>query len=289
MWERIFDQDLWRLNAERHKELAQARILRTSPGTVTKFETDYYNGPPSEGLTLDLVFHHTTIPVPRVRRIINTGAYSPARDDLAIVMDYIPGRRLLEVWPNMSLFAKLRVAFILRGYVRQLRTIRHPRSSVPGPVGPDDEARSIKCLLMSGEYDRWPEPIQSYPELSAWWNRKYAASMKLAARAHVDLPLEAFDNSEPMVLTHCDINMRNVLVGDDGRLYLIDYGMSGFYPPWFEYVNWKYWLWLECGGEEAELDRKDYWWNLLIPFISMGPYTKQERWFWRAEIGVNNY
>ena len=284
MRERIFDEDLWRLNSERNKELADVGILQTSPGTIAKFETDYYDSPSSESLTLDLVFHHTTIPVPRVRRVLHVAP----RADVATVMDYIPGRRLLHVWPTLSFFAKLRVAFVLRGYVRQLRAVRHPRSRVPGPVGPDAEGRHIRCHMMCGYMDRRPRPLQSYSELTEWWTRMYGVGQERVARYHVELPFEPFDDSEPMVLTHCDINMRNVLVGDDGRLYLIDYAMSGFYPPWFEYVNWKYWLHAECGDEQAELDRKDYWWDLLIPFMSLGPYPTQERWFWRAEIGVNS-
>ena len=132
MRERIFDEDLWRLNSERNKELAEISILQTSPGTVAKFESDYYDSPSSESLTLDLIFHHTTIPVLRVRR----GLHVAPRADVATVMDYIPGRRLLQVWPTLSIFAKLRVAFVLRGYVRQLRAVRHPGLASLAPSVP---------------------------------------------------------------------------------------------------------------------------------------------------------
>ena len=56
MRERIYDEDLWTLNSERNEELAEVGILQTSPGTIAKFETDYYDSPSSESLTLDLVF-----------------------------------------------------------------------------------------------------------------------------------------------------------------------------------------------------------------------------------------
>ena len=45
-----------------------------------------------------------------------------------------------------------------------------------------------------------------------------------------------FDDSAPLVLTHQDLNMRNLIVGDDGRLWVIDWAWSGFYPRWFEFV-----------------------------------------------------
>ena len=82
--------------------------------------------------------------------------------------------------------------------------------------------------------------------------------------------------------------MRNILVGDDGRLHLVDWGMSGFYPAWFEYVNWRYWLWQGFSREAAELERNDRLWNLLIPFIAHGPYFWQERWFHRVLPAINS-
>ncbi|KAI0783771.1 hypothetical protein C8Q75DRAFT_833485 [Abortiporus biennis] len=44
-----------------------------------------------------------------------------------------------------------------------------------------------------------------------------------------------FDESYPLVFTHNDISMRNVILGDDGKVYLVDWAFSGFYPAWMEY------------------------------------------------------
>ena len=83
--------------------------------------------------------------------------------------------------------------------------------------------------------------------------------------------------------------MRNILVGDDSQLHLIDWALSGFYPPWFEYVNWRYWLDEGFGGRVSEFERTNWFWNLLIPFIAHGPYFKQKRWFYRCVHPVINY
>ena len=203
-------------------------------------------------------------------------------DTVATVMDYIPCRQLRHVWPSMSLFAKLRVAFILRGYLRQLRAIRHPRSRIPGPIASDDQIRPPQVQMIGGELERPRAPFGSCAEFSAWWNERYAMSMECAPQRHEGAPPEPFDDSAPLVLTHCDLNMRNILVGDDGRLYLIDWDLSGFYPPWFEYVNWRFWVWIGLGGEGGKLDRTDRLWNILIPFITLGPYNRQERWYSRV-------
>ena len=76
--------------------------------------------------------------------------------------------------------------------------------------------------------------------------------------------------------------MRNFFVGDDGRLYLVDWELSGFYPEWFEYVNWRYWIREGYGTEFSKVDRTDRLWNMLIPFMTLGPYFRQERWYYRT-------
>ena len=272
----IYTDDVKPLSEERGIELYAERIYRNTKDTVVKMDGCVTDGTSAEILTLDFVARHTTIPVPRIRRVL---PLTSSRS--AIVMDYIPGRQLAHAWPTMSFFAKLRVAFILRGYVRQLRAIQHPRSHVPGPIAPGDEARDVFCRMMTGSQAIPISPLPTYADLSAWFNRRYALSMEVAPRWHVGFPSKPFDDSQPLVLTHCDLNMRNILIGDDGRVYLIDWALSGFYPPWFEYVNWRYWLWQGFSEEATEVDRTDYLWNLLIPIITHGPFFRQERWYLR--------
>lgn len=33
---------------------------------------------------------------------------------------------------------------------------------------------------------------------------------------------QKFDDSEPLVFTHQDLNLRNIIMGDDGRLWIVD-------------------------------------------------------------------
>ena len=49
-----------------------------------------------------------------------------------------------------------------------------------------------------------------------------------------------FDNSEPLVLTHQDLNLRNVIVGEDSRLRVIDFAWAGYNPPWCKYSRTPY-------------------------------------------------
>ncbi|KAH9971786.1 hypothetical protein BJV77DRAFT_958133, partial [Russula vinacea] len=37
-----------------------------------------------------------------------------------------------------------------------------------------------------------------------------------------------FDDSRPLVFTHGDLSMRNIIFGTDGRIWLVDWALSGF-------------------------------------------------------------
>ena len=74
-----------------------------------------------------------------------------------------------------------------------------------------------------------------------------------------------FDSSLPLVLTHLDIHPNNIIIGDDGRVWLIDWEFAGFFPKWFVYASmregwdilgkWKVWiLGFMAGFYEKQLD-----------------------------------
>lgn len=185
----------------------------------------------------------------------------------------------------MSFFQKLRVGFTLRRYIRQLRAIRHPRSVVPGPLGPGLEARVCDSHI-HGTRNPKRGPFATYAELAAFWNERNEMAKQVemiqwnaSAEEAEALHRGRFDDSCPLVLTHGDLNTRNILVGDDGRLWLIDWEMSGFYPPWFEFTIMTY---QACAvGEPIE----DKFWLRLMPFIC-GPFYHQAMWHSMASIAL---
>jgi hypothetical protein len=83
-----------------------------------------------------------------------------------------------------------------------------------------------------------------------------------------------FDDSQPMVLTHGDLSLRNIMLGHDGKIWLVDWGFSGFYPPWFEYI---------AAMSAAENDKYMglvSWWR-HIPLVT-GAWLKE-----KAMLGVS--
>ncbi|KAJ4491052.1 hypothetical protein C8R41DRAFT_711781, partial [Lentinula lateritia] len=69
----------------------------------------------SEANTLNLLFTNTTIPVPQVRRIIKP------EWDFFWIEDH---PTVAQVWSTYSIWQKIRVAFMLRSYIRQLRRLK---------------------------------------------------------------------------------------------------------------------------------------------------------------------
>jgi hypothetical protein len=218
-----------------------------------------------EASSFEFVRTHTTIPIPRIRRTFideNGGTIN--------VMDYIPGKRLDHVWPSLSLWTKLWVGLTLRRYIRQLRQIKDSHSSVPGPVADSPQ----KCDGYVFGY-KTCGPFPDYASLSAFYNSKldlakgaYYPDVHGNELSRVRPDIKPFDDSRPLVFTHSDLSMRNIVFGTDGRIWLVDWAMSGFYPRWFEYVSTVY---------AAERDVAPDSWNRLIPFIA-NPLFKHMKW-----------
>lgn len=88
-----------------------------------------------------------------------------------------------------------------------------------------------------------------------------------------------FDSSMPLVLCHLDLFPSNIILGDDGQVWFIDWEMAGFYPQWFEYAAMR-------EGWEI-LDRR---WQKWIVWFMAGFYEKQLRFIcaigWALNLGI---
>ncbi|KIK89805.1 hypothetical protein PAXRUDRAFT_831751 [Paxillus rubicundulus Ve08.2h10] len=213
------------------------RVYKISPDTIVK-EHLSLDEAITEALNLSMIGTMTTIPVPKLRQIARhrKGSY--------LIMEYIEGETLDTAWSRLTLFAKLHIAWTLRGYVRQLRRLRR---TVPGTL---NGAPSIGCLFT--EYGAGP--FASYHDFTAWYNHKLDVSQRMK-KAPIDAP--RFDTSWPVVFTHMDLCPRNILLARDGTLYVLDWQRSGFYPAWFEYI-----------AMLSDVHFKSPLWDLLTPWIS---------------------
>jgi thiamine kinase-like enzyme len=79
-------------------------------------------------------------------------------------------------------------------------------------------------------------PFPTYSALSQFYAQKLALCQHFK---FMGCPLGAapFDDSEPLVFVHQDLSMRNIMLGSDGHVWLIDWEYAEFYPRWFEYAS----------------------------------------------------
>ncbi|KAK0441504.1 kinase-like domain-containing protein [Desarmillaria tabescens] len=239
------------------EESPTGMLPHITSGIVAKSMLIPVDGMPSEALILNLVHEATNIPVPQVRRVVTSHFKA------VILMDYIPGARLSDVWHELSLFRKIRVAMTLRSYILQLRSIRHPRALIPGPMASGNRAMTCWSPRIFGTMIESRGPFASYDDLSSFFNTRQTMSLGASSE------LENFDDSSHLVLVHHDLNMRNIILGDDGQIWLIDWGWSGFYPPWWEYVSMK-----------KQAEKNWAFMVLFIPFIC-DPFFRQDMWLKR--------
>jgi hypothetical protein len=221
---------------------------------------------------MNLVRSQTSIPVPRAHRVIRH--IHPNGAGL-IVMDLVKnGRQLHHCWPSLSIWEKLKVISTLRCYLHQLQCIKDSlHSDTPGPL----TAEPGLCQGLQFGYDvKGPFPTKA--ALEEHFRKEHYFAEDRASCGYSPAP-----NCRPLpssffatlVFTHNDINMRNILLDDDGKIWLIDWGFSGFYPAWFEYTGMRY---------AAHKDKEPRDWRDIIRYIA-----KPDCWMenWMSSIGYN--
>jgi len=154
-------------------------------------------------------------------------------------MEYIRGRPLSAVWSTLSWFGRLRVALTMRSYIRQMRQIRHPRSVVPGPLAPEGEGtKRFESQSRSLPVEQRGS-FNTCDDLISFLNDRMSRSVKnrgIEASSLANLGILNIDDSLPFVFTHSHLDAHHFNVGDDGHLWLVDFGLAGFFPEWWEFV-----------------------------------------------------
>lgn len=225
-------------------KLTQTPDARAWDEAVAKYST-MYDSSTSHKITPELVVKranaaeyagmlyvrsHTRIPVPQPR-------YPHLHSWL--VMDLVDGTMLLECWESLSWWMKFRVACTLRGYVRQLRALKgtRPGSVLDGVITSHalfDNAR-VGPFEDAAQFQSWCEWIVH----SSWV--RWARSLRYDdPSAVLEDPYPFMGAEWPLVFTHSDLNLTNIMLSKDGVLWVIDWANSGFFPPWLETVGLRY-------------------------------------------------
>lgn len=191
------------------------------------------------------------IRVPTVRRVVLN-----ERDRTHyIIMEHIPGLTLEQLWPSLNWYSTLRVAWQLRKYLQKLRRVTSQTSG--GLV-----SGRTRSVWLEGLFEPMAHASPSaFSGYLNWWLTKCPHEKPLP-----DLVLDA---PKEHILVHGDLCSRNMILDADQRLWLVDWGNSGFYPDYMEYIGIEPdMVWINARTWSA-------WWHRLrwrfLRLIAAGP------------------
>ncbi|CAK7225577.1 hypothetical protein SCUCBS95973_005913 [Sporothrix curviconia] len=165
------------------------------------------------------------IPVPHVY-----GAETTPEGRKQIAMDFIEGKTLSDVWPDLTLEEKTAYARELRAILVKMREIPPPPDNYIGACDGNEirDGRNIgthTAPVCYGE-DAFKEylMLEFHPNMPTGMRRAFA--QRLAKQA-----------PHRIVLTHGDLAPRNIMVRDGHIVALLDWEDAGWYPEYWEYVK----------------------------------------------------
>ena len=241
----------------RAKQLKGTTVYQLNATTVVKV-TDV-NMHRAEVDATKYVAANTTIPVPRIYDHWEHGS------DGYIVMEFIEGVTLRKAWKTLTSAQRARIMHTLVGYIHQLRALPQPppppSSNLPrtGWIG-SASCRGFSDMLAYSNYT----PIGPLPNQAAWhdWRLslyRFALSNPSSAARLAQIRKE-FREDDPIVFTHGDLSMLNIMVRVDGDrpedariTAVIDWEQAGWRPIYWEGVKC---LWMESKPDWVQFIRE---------------------------------
>jgi hypothetical protein len=220
-----------------------------------------------EGLMLDEVAAHKLagqlgIRVPAIRRVIPS---MPGAAGFWLIMDRVHGKSLENEWVNLGWWQTLKLGWELRHFVRVMRG----EVSMKAGMLVSGFARSIFYEDIYGpKRHASPETFSGY---MSWWLIDLPAQVR---KPFPDL-VPIISDRRPHVFTHQDITPRNMVIDDKNHLWLIDWGMAGYFPVYMEYIGMGVRQYAWSYGVSWRERWANYRWKLLR-WIACGSYKKQE-------------
>ncbi|KAG6807520.1 hypothetical protein H0H93_016108, partial [Arthromyces matolae] len=124
----LSDNEIIEMFTNHSQAFSGTGVKKLAIGLVMKYSFDTDPANIREELVHNLLFEQTSIPVPRIRRVI------PYKEQVLYAMDYIPGQSLDKVWGCLSVWRKIWIIFTLRRYIRQLHRIKATPETPPGAL-----------------------------------------------------------------------------------------------------------------------------------------------------------
>ncbi|BGP42911.1 hypothetical protein JCM10449v2_006926 [Rhodotorula kratochvilovae] len=180
-----------------------------------------------EAEVMRMVKEKTAIPVPEV--------YAVEEDDgeVFIYQERIQGVPVCyPTWEHATPAQRLSILADLRAVISQLRLLAAPAGVPLGLLGGAERARHLSRPLHAWEitWDEVNPVVTSVPSLVDWLEGLRPRSRRGGPFSGNDLfPLDA-----PVVLNHCDLHGRNMLVEGGRVTAILDWELASWFPSWAE-------------------------------------------------------
>ena len=168
---------------------------------------------PSEAKAMQFVRDRTTIPVPKVHYVTET----------AIMMDFIDGHRLSDVWNSLPKEEKAEIKKQLRNYLFQLRAIEGDYIG----LFDGEPAVDVRRVCVTGG------PFNTEAEFNDFLLTNVSGSCPTAVR---EMAKTQLGSKHKVVLTHGDFVPQNILVKNGSVVGIIDWEFAGWYPEYWELI-----------------------------------------------------
>lgn len=139
-----------------------------------------------------------------------------------MLMERIPGKVLADCWSDLGWWKRFRISCTLRSYFAQLRRLS---SHITGPpTQPGTASGALFDMITFGTF-------RSLDAFQYWCHIVALDGDLLFPDQHKDnVPPPWFTDQElgNWVFTPGDLHQCNLILGDDGRLWVIDWDYAGF-------------------------------------------------------------
>lgn len=212
-----------------------SRIVRIQQRFVIKFGINIH---PIEAHNMIYVAKFTTVPVPKVYAI-----YQRREEQSVvtyIVMQYVAGVTLMNLWGSLDQTRKTAMARTLRTYFDQLRQLNHPGyfgNITGGPPLDDLFLATEGAVEVKSSFTTEDELIDCIVRI---YSLETGERMTHKTRYYQHVLQTVLRGDGSPLFTHNDFQRKNVMVQPDGTLVVIDWEFASWYPTYWEYSTATY-------------------------------------------------
>ncbi|KAK0450313.1 uncharacterized protein EV420DRAFT_1750410 [Desarmillaria tabescens] len=223
-------------------EIFDSSVGIISSSFVAKYVSTRRSRVPADEVSAMRLAESMGIRVPQIHRIVPAmNVYSTG------------GQYLIMTQPTLGWWPTFRLALQLRRY---LKAMRQRTSLTAGGL----VSGSAFCHFW--DFDSYGPELRASPEnlreYMNWWILHLPPT-----KPRQDLEIKPFSM---FMFSHIDLHTRNMMVDEQGQLWLIDWGSAGFYPPFFERAALRIAGWFPSGW----MGRIMAWRWIIFQWISAG-------------------